>query len=213
MDMGILITQEKFLNLTDRSNVEMKCDNCSKNFVTKKKNLFNKLSRKESILSTFSRKICCSHKCNGRLRDKHIDTICTNCGKNIIKSFTEFKKNTNHFCSRHCSGKWNNAHKTTGSRRSKLEIYLEKQLPILHPNLVFKFNDRTEILAELDIYIPELKLAFELNGIFHYEPIYGLDKLTSTQRNDKQKIIRCYEKGIELCIIDTSKQKYFKENT
>lgn len=60
------------------------------------------------------------------------------------------------------------------------------------------------------IYFPSLKLAFELNGIFHYEPIYGSDKLSSIQNNDHRKFAACHEAGISLCIIDTSKQTYFK---
>lgn len=65
----------------------------------------------------------------------------------------------------------------------------------------------------LDIYIPSLKLAFELNGIFHYKPIFGNDKLTKTQNNDNKKLQACLEQNIELCVIDVSSQKYFKQNT
>ena len=65
----------------------------------------------------------------------------------------------------------------------------------------------------MDIYIPSLKLAFELNGIFHYEPIYGEDKLAANINNDKRKVIACYEQGIELCIIDTSHQKRFTDKS
>jgi hypothetical protein len=65
----------------------------------------------------------------------------------------------------------------------------------------------------LDIYIPSLKLAFELNGIFHYEPIYGKEKLENTQNNDGRKFQACLECGIEFCTIDVSAQKYFKEKT
>jgi hypothetical protein len=54
-------------------------------------------------------------------------------------------------------------------------------------------------------------LAFELNGIFHYEPIYGDNKLEQIQNNDNRKFQACLEKNIELCIIDTSQLKYFKE--
>ena len=64
-----------------------------------------------------------------------------------------------------------------------------------------------------DIYIPSLKLAIELNGIFHYEPIFGEDKLKKVQNNDNRKFQACLEKEIEFCIIDTSQQKYFKEKT
>lgn len=66
------------------------------------------------------------------------------------------------------------------------------------------------INSELDIYIPSLKLAFELNGIFHYEPIYGQDKMNQIQNNDNRKFQACLEHGIELCIIDSSKLTYFK---
>jgi hypothetical protein len=58
-----------------------------------------------------------------------------------------------------------------------------------------------------------LNIAFELNGIFHYEPIYGNDKLNKIQNNDMRKFQACLEHNIELCIIDTSQQKYFKEST
>ncbi len=55
-----------------------------------------------------------------------------------------------------------------------------------------------------------MKLAFELNGIFHYEPIYGDKKLGQIQNNDNNKFMACIENGISLCIIDTSKFGYFK---
>jgi hypothetical protein len=55
-------------------------------------------------------------------------------------------------------------------------------------------------------------VAFELNGIVHYEPIYGSDKLDGIQSNDLRKIFACAEEGISLCVIDVSSLKYFKEN-
>jgi len=61
------------------------------------------------------------------------------------------------------------------------------------------------------VVIPTLKLAFELNGIFHYEPIFGSNKLKQIQNNDDRKFQACLEQGIELCLIDTSQQKYFKD--
>jgi len=73
-------------------------------------------------------------------------------------------------------------------------------------------NSKEEIGSELDFYFPELKFAIELNGIFHYEPIYGEDKLERIQDNDKQKMLMCYEKGIELAIIDSSHIKNLTKN-
>ena len=92
-------------------------------------------------------------------------------------------------------------------------MWLEQKLTILHPTLEFHFNKTDAINAELDIYIPSLKLAFELNGIFHYEPIFGKEKLKLSQNNDQRKFQACLEKNIELCVIDTSHQKYFKEQS
>jgi hypothetical protein len=91
-----------------------------------------------------------------------------------------------------------------------LERWLAEQLILLHPNLEFHFNRKDAINGELDIYIPALKLAFELNGIFHYEPIYGPEKLSSIQTNDNRKMQACYDFGISLCIIDVSTLSYFK---
>jgi hypothetical protein len=118
----------------------------------------------------------------------------------------------NFFCSSSCAAIYNNTHKTTGNRKSKLEYYLEKELTLFYPNLEIHYNRKDTINSELDIYIPSLKLAFELNGIFHYEAIYGENKLEQIQNNDKRKFQACSESNIELCIIDSSKLKYFKES-
>lgn len=87
---------------------------------------------------------------------------------------------------------------------------MQEQLSLQYPNLEIHYNRKDAINSELDIYIPSLKLAFELNGIFHYEPIYGPEKLSKIQNNDNRKFQACLEKGIELVIIDTSGLKYFK---
>lgn len=120
-------------------------------------------------------------------------------------------KNYNPFCSRSCSATYTNTHKTKGCVRSKLELFLEGKLETLYPNIDIHFNRKDAINSELDIYIPSLKLAFELNGIFHYEAIFGADKLDKIKNNDQRKFQACLENNIELCIIDSSKLKYFKE--
>jgi len=132
------------------------------------------------------------------------------CGKKFHRLANQFKKFSNHFCSNSCNATYNNTHKTYGTRRSKLEIWLEQQLPSLYPSLEFHFNRKDAINAELDIYIPSLKLAFELNGPLHYEPIFGPEKLAQIQNNDQRKHAACYEHGIEMCWIDVSSFSYFK---
>jgi hypothetical protein len=116
------------------------------------------------------------------------------------------KKNWGNFCGKSCSAKHNNQHvKKKGDNRSKLERWIETKLNILYPNLEIHYSRRDTINAELDIYIPSLKLAFELNGVFHYEPIFGEDRLKSAKTNDERKFQACIENNIELCIINTTK--------
>ena len=136
---------------------------------------------------------------------------CDYCSSSFLKIPAEIQINKHNFCCQSCAAKWHNAHKTTGTRVSKLELWLQTQLPLLYPSIDFHFNKTDAINGELDIFIPSLKLAFELNGIFHYEPIYGPEKLSKTQTNDHRKMIACAEHGIELCVMDVYHFKYFKE--
>ena len=116
------------------------------------------------------------------------------------------KQGWGRFCNRSCSTKYIQLHtKNKGDNRSKLERWIETKLNILYPNLEIHYSRRDTINAELDIYIPSLKLAFELNGVFHYEPIFGEDRLKSAKTNDERKFQACIENNIELCIINTTK--------
>lgn len=137
---------------------------------------------------------------------------CSECGKLLTrnKSVASRTKTGRSFCDLRCTALYRNKHKKTGTRRSKLEVWLELELKKQYPGLSLLFNEREVIGSELDIYIPILSLAFELNGIFHYEPIYGQERLASIQNNDDRKFQACLEKGVELCIIDSSQFKHFK---
>ena len=185
------------------------CTNCNINFEVSS---FNK---NKILAGTRKKPKFCSYNCFREYRIKfNTATInCTNCNKEIKKIVGELKKSKsgNHFCSKSCAATYNNTHKTKGNCRSKLEIFLETKLIQLYPNMEILFNRKDAINSELDIYIPKLKLAFELNGIFHYEPIFGQDKLNKISNNDDRKFQACIERGIELCIIDTSKTKYLKK--
>jgi hypothetical protein len=134
---------------------------------------------------------------------------CLHCDKSFKKFNANIKKTPNNFCSKSCAGTYNSLHKKHGTRRSKLEKYLEEQLILLYPELTILFNKKEIIGSELDIYVPDLNLAFELNGIFHYEPIFGKDKLEKIENNDQLKFKACIENKINLCIIDVSNQKGF----
>jgi len=183
------------------------CYNCNNEFQILKKNITQELKNNRG------RNKFCTWKCRNEYKFTKKYVNCANCNIKFLKQLNQIKKSKNNFCSRSCNATYNNTHKTTGNRRSKLEQYLEIELTKLYSNLDIQFNNKEIINSELDIYIPSLKLAFELNGIFHYEPIFGGDKLNQIQNNDQRKFQACLEQGIELCIIDTSRQINFKEKS
>lgn len=208
--MKPLYNESDYLIAKSTDKLPCKCYLCGVIFYEHKKIIANALRPYHHQKTKY-----CSHKCANIANRKKIKTRCANCGVIVEKTPSEFNKSKsgNVYCSKSCAVTYNNKHKTTTYRRSKLEKWLENELIILYPNLIILFNDKLTINSELDIYIPSLKLAFELNGIFHYEPIYGQDKLNQIQNNDNRKFQACLEQGIELCFIDTSQQKYFKEQT
>ena len=178
--------------------VEVKCNRCSKSIMKYPSDL-NK-----------NGEYWCSVKCRYPDNKKRL-VSCLKCSKEFFKLNAECVKSPNHYCSHSCSASYNNTHKTHGTRRSKLEIYLEEQIKEQYPHLELICNQKTAIESELDFYFPELRFAIELNGITHYEPIYGEDKFEKIQNNDKRKVIACYEKEIELAIIDSSTCSYLNE--
>ena len=53
---------------------------------------------------------------------------------------------------------------------------------------------------QLDVYIPELQLAFEYHGEQHYKPIYSIQDFTHRQRQDEEKRNACNQVAIFLFI-------------
>lgn len=159
--------------------------------------------------------IFCSRTCqykHNRLMNS-TECTCTKCNKTFVRRNSQVIRPKNHFCSHSCNSIYNAQHKTKGTRRSKLECYLEEQLSSLFPSLEIKYNCKTTIKSELDIYIPDLKLAIELNGIYHFKPIYGEKKLQKIQTNDLLKKEACTNQLITLVTIDTSSQKRYSHES
>lgn len=184
--------------------IQLQCDYCDKFFSKTRYHCFF------TVHGYVGRKFFCCKKCQYTSRLKSVnDIFCKQCNKVFLPSHHADNKRI--FCSKSCAAIFNNTHKKHGTRRSKLELWLETQLTTLYPNIQFHFNKKDAINSELDIYIPSLNLAFELNGIFHYEPIFGSDLLSKIKNNDCRKFQACLEKQIELCVIDTSFIKYLKK--
>lgn len=207
--MELLISNIDLDSKKSRDQIPLECIQCGKTHY-RTKNEIQRVLKGESVGKN---KGCyCSKKCRTNASSKQVLVTCKECNSQFYKDGYKIIENKNNFCSSSCAASYNNKHKTKGTRKSKLECWLEIKLPALYPSLEFHFNRKDAINSELDIYIPKLKLAFELNGIFHYEPIYGADKLGQIKNNDTRKFQACIENGIELCIIDTSKLSYFKES-
>jgi hypothetical protein len=180
------------------------CDSCNKPFERDRRWVSTRYRTGQTV-------VYCGRECSHNSFKCKVNATCKQC--NLIFDKHPSRLSDNNFCSSSCAATYNNTHKTKGTRRSKLEKWLELQLSIIYPKLEILYSDKKTINSELDIYIPSLNLAFELNGIFHYEPIYGNIKMKQIQNNDNRKFQACIENSIELCIIDTSNQKYFKEST
>ena len=172
--------KEKLKNLKNKDLFELICDNCDLKFERTKREI-----QKHIYKNTVTKKFYCCKKCQSIGQIKQFEIVCKNCSKKFNRQIVKIRSG-NIFCSRSCSASYNNTHKKHGTRRSKLEIFLEESLSQIY-NLEMHFNRKDTINSELDIYIPVLNLAFELNGIFHYEPIYGEKKLNKIKNNDNRK--------------------------
>jgi hypothetical protein len=208
--MKKLFDQETYDKTKSREKLPFECRYCKQKFLKEKKYVQVFMNGNGSNGTTCE---FCSIKCRNHFRNPPVPINCAQCKQEFKIKPCEIKKSKsgNNFCSRSCAATYNNLHKKTGTRRSKLEVWLESKLPDKYQTLDFCFNKKTAIGSELDIYIPSLKLAFELNGIYHYEPIHGLKKFSQIQNNDKNKFQLCIENEISLCIIDVTSMNYFKE--
>lgn len=77
----------------------------------------------------------------------------------------------------------------------------------IFPNYTTVFHFRTKWLEnlELDIFIKEISVAIEYQGIQHYEVINhwgGIEGLKHRQHNDERKKILCENMGVKLLYFD-----------
>lgn len=200
--MTPIYSEEEFNNCKQSDSLPLQCELCANIFYGPKKDIVYSLKKRPYAFKY------CSEECRIKSTITKQNIKCLQCNKEFLK--VRSKITTNNFCSRSCSAIYNNTHKTKGTRVSKLEVWLKEQLSIKYPDWEIKYNEKETINSELDIHIPHLNLAFELNGIFHYEPIYGQEKLSQIKNNDDRKFQACLENKIELVIMDVSSLNYWK---
>lgn len=205
--MKILFKMPEISEVKSTEKFPLECYGCGFAFKVEVKHIRSELKLKRGKCKY------CSKRCQFESMRKTQLVSCGTCNKLRLVDAHVLKnsKSGKIFCDSSCAAKFNNRNKTTGTRRSKLEVWLEEQFKSEYPQLEVKYNQRSAINAELDIFIPSLKLAVELNGIFHYEPIFGQEKLSAIKSNDDRKFQACLEQGIELVIIDVSSLKYFTQ--
>lgn len=109
---------------------------------------------------------------------------------------------------------WNNFLKQCDVEMPKgssiLQRHILKRLKQEYNTLEICHRFRSAIPSKLqfDIYLPELKLAFQINGISHYQPIYGQKSFLRTTKNDKIKMQQCKTCGISLHQMKSNIQKF-----
>ena len=152
-------------------------------------------------------KVFCNNNCasqhNWKTRPKP-DTrksyLCKLCNKEVFRYEADIKSKAI-FCSLHCSGTYYSQF-TKRKERSNLELFLLVKLQENFPYLKVICSDREQCSGlELDFYFPDLKMAIEINGPVHYDPIYGEKYLESIQERDSRKAKICESKNIELLSI------------
>ena len=123
--------------------------------------------------------------------------------ESIAKSWEERPQEEREQFSKECKERWSKLPKykkkeffdkaAEGVRKaakngSKTEIYLVEELR--KNGHVVEFHRKRLIpneKLEIDIFLPQLKTIIEINGISHYEPIHGEDKLQKKIKSDQTK--------------------------
>lgn len=145
----------------------------------------------------------CSVKCTINSQKTGSIVPCVFCKKSVFRIPSQIKVAKCIFCSSSCKGKYY-AQKNNGHRRSSSEIKLTEMIKLDFPNLPIDTNIRSvlDCRLEIDIWIPEIKLAIELNGPCHYFSLYGEKTFKRTLTNDEIKKKEILQKGYNLLIIN-----------
>lgn len=198
----MITTELEFASAKSKQLILLECQQCKQHFQKPKSAIKRALAGDKHTKCLY-----CSQNCQNKSMYIRLTIPCAECSMEVIRRPHKISSSGNVFCNHSCAGKYNNRNKSTGYRRSKMEIFFESQIKENYPDLIFISNDRGLIGLELDFLFPELKFALELNGIFHYKSIYKNFEIT--QANDQRKLSLCQSKGFELYVLDISRGKHF----
>lgn len=134
---------------------------------------------------------------------------CLTCGKQFEKIKCNANRTKKSFCCPQCYYNYPDKIERLACHRSKVEDYLLSILTKDFPQLGIIPNDIGIIGngLEIDLAIPSLKIAIEINGPTHYTDIYGQENLIKTQARDKRKVDSLVNLGYQLFIINISNYK------
>lgn len=143
-----------------------------------------------------------------RIKKQLIEKECSLCKTKIFRTETDVKnsKSQTFFCKKSCKTKYANQYQITHKPKSRAETILCNLIKEYFPNLLVQENARNILPSklEIDIFIPSLKLAIELNGPIHYIPMYGQEKLDKVKYKDFLKQSEINQLGLNLIVIDIS---------
>jgi len=210
----MLISKDELNNLESNDLVPFECEICKSTFYKKKHYALRGLkgTRNYSACS----KECWKKVIGNRHRHECITLTCDWCKKEFQRKpnlhLRRKKMLSQHcFCSRKCSYLYRQSDNSFG-KRSTLEKWIEQKLTVDFPTISIEYNNITTINGELDIFIPTLDLAFEINGVGHYKPIYGVDNFKKRIKKDGEKIEECLARKIDLFVIDCKEFNTLKED-
>jgi hypothetical protein len=204
--MKLLISEEQLKEYKNTDKVPLECKQCNKIFLKDVFIIKGILNGTREATGEFCSITCCAIN-----RKNKIEVMCKQCSKLFLKLPSQIKKHPNNFCSSSCAAIYNNKNKTTGFRKSSWEDYLVELIKEDFPDIKIEQSVRNLLPSglEIDIFLPELNLAIELNGLTHYFPIYGQEKFLKIQNNDSIKQLEIQQHGINLIVSNITHLKNY----